>query len=157
AALAHIWAQVLGVPRVGIHDNFFALRGDSLLCLRVAAQVKQAGLSVSVQQLLRYQTIADLAATIAGQTREPADQASGVLPYVPQLQAFRDLSPDVVAPIELPPGIGYEECSQIVQHLFTHHDILRLKLEMAGDQKIFSIAPPGEGFALHRIELAADL
>ena len=40
--LAAIWAEVLGVTRVGIQDNFFELGGHSLLATRVTSRVRQA-------------------------------------------------------------------------------------------------------------------
>ncbi|MCA9977377.1 MAG: AMP-binding protein, partial [Anaerolineales bacterium] len=61
-ALAHIWAQVLGVAQVGVHDNFFDLGGDSMLSLRIVAQAEAAGVSVSLRDLFTQQTIAELAA-----------------------------------------------------------------------------------------------
>ncbi|MFP2935043.1 phosphopantetheine-binding protein, partial [Pyxidicoccus sp. 3LG] len=36
--LAAVWAQVLRVPRVGIHDNFFQLGGDSIISLQLIAR-----------------------------------------------------------------------------------------------------------------------
>ncbi len=39
--LARIWAEVLGVPRVGIHDDFFALGGHSLLATQVMSRVRE--------------------------------------------------------------------------------------------------------------------
>lgn len=41
AALADIWAEVLDVPRVGIHDDFFHLGGDSLQAARVLARATE--------------------------------------------------------------------------------------------------------------------
>ena len=35
-ALAGIWAEVLGVEKVGVHDNFFDLGGHSLVAVRLA-------------------------------------------------------------------------------------------------------------------------
>ncbi len=58
---AQIWAEVLGVEQVGIHDNFFDLGGDSIQSIKVLAKAKKAGLDVSLQQLFQYQTIAELA------------------------------------------------------------------------------------------------
>src|SRR5207302_1618508 len=45
--LAKIWAEVLGVEQIGIHDNFFALGGDSILSIQIVSRVKQAGLEVT--------------------------------------------------------------------------------------------------------------
>ncbi|HEX6715814.1 MAG TPA: amino acid adenylation domain-containing protein, partial [Pyrinomonadaceae bacterium] len=62
--LAGIWADVLGLDRVGVEDNFFVLGGDSIRSVRVLAQAREHGLDVSLQQLFRHQTIAALAREI---------------------------------------------------------------------------------------------
>lgn len=59
--LAAIWSSVLGVDRVGIHDNFFELGGDSILALQIVIRANQAGLHLTLNQLLRHQTIGKLA------------------------------------------------------------------------------------------------
>jgi amino acid adenylation domain-containing protein len=59
--LAEIWAEALDLDRVGIHDNFFVLGGDSILSLRVIALAQEAGLNFSVPQLFQYPTIYELA------------------------------------------------------------------------------------------------
>ena len=60
-ALARIWAEVLEVERVGVHDNFFALGGDSILSIRILTEAQKAGLGLTVQQLFQHQTIMELA------------------------------------------------------------------------------------------------
>ncbi|HEX8148210.1 MAG TPA: amino acid adenylation domain-containing protein [Pyrinomonadaceae bacterium] len=60
-ALAAIWENVLGVERVGIHDNFFDLGGDSILSIRVLALAKERGINFSLQQLFQCQTVGALA------------------------------------------------------------------------------------------------
>ncbi|MBV8201567.1 MAG: amino acid adenylation domain-containing protein, partial [Acidobacteria bacterium] len=62
AALAAIWRQVLGVERVGMDDNYFELGGDSILSLQVVSLARQASLRLTVSDLFRHQTIAELAA-----------------------------------------------------------------------------------------------
>ncbi|MGH7395356.1 MAG: non-ribosomal peptide synthetase, partial [Candidatus Methylomirabilales bacterium] len=57
--LAGIWAEVLGQERVGRHDNFFALGGDSILSIQIVARAQQAGLQVSPKQVFQYQSIAE--------------------------------------------------------------------------------------------------
>jgi amino acid adenylation domain-containing protein len=64
--LAAVWSQVLGVDRVGIHDNFFTLGGDSILSLRVLSLAAERGLRLSLADLFRHQTVAELATLLAG-------------------------------------------------------------------------------------------
>ncbi|HEY0079207.1 MAG TPA: amino acid adenylation domain-containing protein [Pyrinomonadaceae bacterium] len=59
--LASIWSEVLDIERVGVNDNFFDLGGDSIRSVRVVALGKERGLNLTVQQLFRSQTIAQLA------------------------------------------------------------------------------------------------
>jgi aryl carrier-like protein len=60
-ALVEIWVQVLGVEQIGIHDNFFALGGDSIRSIQVLSKAKERGLSLSLQQIFQNQTIHQLA------------------------------------------------------------------------------------------------
>jgi amino acid adenylation domain-containing protein len=61
AAVAGMWCEVLGVERVGVHDNFFALGGHSLLATRVVNKVEQlTGLEVSLKEFLLAPTVAAL-------------------------------------------------------------------------------------------------
>src|SRR5262249_53427951 len=59
--LAGIWADVLGLEQVGVHDNFFALGGDSIRGIQVVARANRAGLRLTPKYLFQHQTIAELA------------------------------------------------------------------------------------------------
>ena len=63
--LAGIYAQILGVERVGVDDSFFELGGDSLLAMRVIAAIN-AGLDaqLAVRALFDAPTVAQLAPRI---------------------------------------------------------------------------------------------
>jgi amino acid adenylation domain-containing protein len=50
----------LGVEPIGIHDNFFALGGDSIRSVRVRAQAHDAGISFPLEALFKYPTIHEL-------------------------------------------------------------------------------------------------
>lgn len=60
-AMAEVWQQLLGVKRVGIHDNFFQLGGDSILSLQMVSRALAAGFRVTPKQLFLHQTVAELA------------------------------------------------------------------------------------------------
>jgi amino acid adenylation domain-containing protein len=63
--LARIWCEVLGLERVGIRDDFFAIGGHSLLALRVWARIKETfGQDHPIATLFRHRTIEDLAAAL---------------------------------------------------------------------------------------------
>ena len=62
--LAQVWAQVLNLEKVGIHDNFFALGGDSIRSIQILYRAQEQGLNFSVAQLFQYQTIHKLAQEI---------------------------------------------------------------------------------------------
>jgi non-ribosomal peptide synthase protein (TIGR01720 family) len=133
--LAQIWAQLLRVERVGIHDNFFQLGGDSLTSMQVIARSRQAGLDFTVEQLVEHQTIADLAPVVGMALAMEAEQGlvTGPAPLLPTQQRFFELQPpeyyhvgfyrQFTARQHLDPGLLY----QAVQHVVAHHDALRMR------------------------------
>jgi amino acid adenylation domain-containing protein len=80
-ALAGIWSQILGVERVGIHDDFFELGGHSLLATRVMARVRDDfRMALSLRSLFEAPTVAGLASLIEiGQwsAQNASDQPQG--------------------------------------------------------------------------------
>ncbi|PSB30557.1 non-ribosomal peptide synthetase [Chlorogloea sp. CCALA 695] len=62
AQLAHIWAEILGLERVGIHDDFFALGGHSLAIVRLFARIRQTfAVDIPIQTIFTAPTIAEFA------------------------------------------------------------------------------------------------
>ncbi|KAL2911423.1 hypothetical protein HK105_209102 [Polyrhizophydium stewartii] len=63
-ALAAVWSQVLGVQvaDIGRATSFFALGGDSISAIKAAAAMQRAGISITVPQLFKAQTVARVAA-----------------------------------------------------------------------------------------------
>ncbi|MEW5631253.1 amino acid adenylation domain-containing protein [Streptomyces hydrogenans] len=78
-ALCALFAEVLRVPRVGVHDGFFALGGHSLLAIRLVNRIRAAlGADLGVATLFRAPTVAELAPRLL----EP--DAGGRIPAVPR-------------------------------------------------------------------------
>ena len=84
AAIAWIWADVLGVDRVGVHDDFFSLGGNSLLVFRVMPKIKAAlGVALPARTLFDARTVAavaDKAAALAKGADAPAHDVIAVAP-----------------------------------------------------------------------------
>ena len=74
-SLAECWAEILQVEQVGIHDDFFALGGDSLSVTHVLARVYEVThLEIEVSRFFDAPTIAEMAHHL--ETSMPADQAT---------------------------------------------------------------------------------
>ena len=80
--LALIWKGILGVPRVGIHDHFFELGGNSLLAVQVISQMRdEFGIDVPLRALFEAPTIEGLAGVIAATPASAEGSLGG--PIVP--------------------------------------------------------------------------
>ncbi|MEU2971575.1 phosphopantetheine-binding protein, partial [Nocardiopsis alba] len=64
-ALCEVYAEVLGLNKVGADEDFFALGGDSVLTLRLVGGARRAGWVVTGRQVFRNPVVADLAAVAA--------------------------------------------------------------------------------------------
>ena len=63
--LAKIWTDILGVERVGVNDNFFALGGHSLLSVRLVSEIEKAfNFQIPLSSLFKISTIAEIAELI---------------------------------------------------------------------------------------------
>jgi hypothetical protein len=63
AQLAAIWGRILGVPKVGAKDNFFALGGHSLLAVQAHREIREAlgAAKLSITDIFRFPVLSALA------------------------------------------------------------------------------------------------
>ncbi|WP_283135722.1 phosphopantetheine-binding protein, partial [Rhizohabitans arisaemae] len=88
-AVTEIWQSVLGAEAIGIHDNFFALGGDSIRSLNVVARLRGRGYAVTLEQIFQHQTVRELAGVLTPLETPAADTAENA----PERQAFGLLDP----------------------------------------------------------------
>src|SRR5205085_11132381 len=136
--LTEIWSQVLRLPQVGIHDNFFALGGDSILSLSLIAQARRAGLQLTVKQLFQAPTIAQLSQLVtplgapAGSLLPQRASSQGTLPLTPiQRWFFEQGLPNPhhcnqAFLLQAPTDLSVSRLEQAVQWLLGQHDVFRL-------------------------------
>ncbi|MFF2063026.1 amino acid adenylation domain-containing protein [Streptomyces sp. NPDC058200] len=74
--LADAFAAALAVDKVGVHDSFFQLGGDSLRAIRVVGRLREQGFGLSVHDMFTHQRVAELAALLRSKT---AGETAGAL------------------------------------------------------------------------------
>ncbi|ALG07358.1 non-ribosomal peptide synthetase [Kibdelosporangium phytohabitans] len=134
-ALAAIWADVLGLSRVGVHDSFFKLGGDSILSIQVVARARQAGLRIATKDVFLHQTIASMAPLVTVIESADDDRApvTGPVPLTPIQRWFfaeRHGDPHHFNQshfVELAPEVNVAALRSAIAALLVHHDALRMR------------------------------
>ncbi len=135
-ALADIWAEVIGVERVGIEDNFFELGGDSILSIQVVSRARQAGLHLTAKDVFAHQTIARLTPVVTEVHAADGDRpVYGPAPLTPIQQWFFETH--TVNPrhfnqstlVELVGDSDEKALRRALDALVAHHDALRMRFE----------------------------
>ncbi|MGW3207637.1 amino acid adenylation domain-containing protein [Streptomyces sp. NPDC001135] len=139
--LAGIWADVLRRDAVGPYDDFFAIGGDSVLSVAVAARAEAAGLSLTPHDVISRPVLRDLAAgapaagpdAAAPVPAPPAAADDGPLPLTPLMHGLLDNARDgardfVVAEVlETDPAVGAEALRAAFDRLLELHEPLRFR------------------------------
>ena len=128
--LADIWAQTLGVERLGVHDNFFELGGHSLLATRLMARQRDAfNVDVPLAALFESPTVAGQAIEFARGTGGQ-DQAVELKPIVPAPQQKHEPFP--LTDVQQAYWIGRSdafELGNVATHVYWEVDSVDLDLE----------------------------
>ena len=137
---------MLGVEKVGIHDNFFDLGGDSIITIQAVSRARHKGYEFHVGDIFTSQTVAKLAALIeqktAGQLQIAGEQdlltgKSGLLPVQQRYFAKKHVNINhfnQAVLLQIDKSIDETILDQAIQQLLQHHDALRFRFyRMAGE------------------------
>ncbi|HEV2783795.1 MAG TPA: amino acid adenylation domain-containing protein, partial [Actinophytocola sp.] len=147
--LAEIWSEFLGVERVGVHDNFFALGGDSILSIQVVSRARRAGVHLTSRDIFLHQTIAELAAAVEERVapeRAERQPVVGPAPLTPIQHRFLAthgaLSHFTMSMlVELAEDTDHGALRAAVDAVVAHHDALRMRFVHADGAWLQEVSP----------------
>ncbi|HEY0697182.1 MAG TPA: amino acid adenylation domain-containing protein, partial [Micromonospora sp.] len=132
--LASVYAEVLGLERVGLDDDFFVVGGDSIRSIQVVTRARARGVEVTPREVFERRTVAELAANArvepAVVLAELAGGGVGRLPVPPAaahlVECGGDLGPFAMTTgVELPVGIDAAGLAATLTAVLDRHDVLR--------------------------------
>ncbi len=156
--LAGIWADVLRLEQVGIHDDFFALGGDSLLAAHVLTSIRDAmHLEVGVVSLFDAPTVAEMAEYLetlikTGRTGQPEiarvsrNEPLSASPAQERLWTLQQAVPDlpffnILYALRVTSALDVTLLERSLDEIVRRHEILRTTVGVAGGRQIQVIAP----------------
>ena len=165
--LAGIYAQVLGLERVGVEESFFELGGDSILSMQVVARARAAGVLCRPRDIFVEQTVAGLA-RVAGVVDGDAvviDEGVGPVVATPIISWLRGVEGPTdqfnqTVVLQAPVGVTEADVVVVVQALLDRHALLRLRVEDDGAGG-WSLTVPETGSVdargcLHTVDVLSD-
>ncbi len=137
--LAGIYAQVLGLDRVGVDESFFELGGDSILSMQVVARARAAGIVCTPRDVFLEQTVAGLArvAGVADDAGGPVDEGIGPLPATPIIRWLASVESaggpidqfNQTLVVQAPAGVTEADVVVVLQAVLDRHAMLRLRVD----------------------------
>jgi amino acid adenylation domain-containing protein/non-ribosomal peptide synthase protein (TIGR01720 family) len=163
AQVRAVWAQVLGVDegRLGVHDDFFRLGGNSILSIKLIARLQRdLGAAVSIATVFKYPTVAQLAASSSAGTMEAiprlaaVDESRQVLSFAQERLWFVDQyeqstsAYNICLCYEVLEGTDLDLLERAVQAVVARHEVLRTVIARTADgdpyQRVLDLVPAVE-------------
>ncbi|GAA1459847.1 non-ribosomal peptide synthetase [Williamsia maris] len=133
--VAELCQTILGIDRVGIDDDFFALGGDSISSISLSSRAAAKGLRISSRDVFRRRTVLAIAAaatTVSG-AGDTEDVGVGTIPATPMLAETRTDGTSLDAfyqsmVLRTPVGMTHDQLTAVLDALVTRHDLLRAEV-----------------------------
>ncbi|WP_425335590.1 amino acid adenylation domain-containing protein [Ralstonia pseudosolanacearum] len=168
--LAGIWQTLLGVERVGRHDDFFALGGHSLQAVRLVAQVRtqlgaelgltelfaQPSLSAVAQAIVRGQGTALPAITVADRGEPlPLSFAQQRLWFLAQMEGGSEAY-HIPVGLRLKGELDEDALRRALDRIVARHEALRTRFEVQEGQAVQRVASADVGLTLEWVDLSTE-
>uniref|UniRef100_UPI001360B264 non-ribosomal peptide synthetase n=1 Tax=Nocardiopsis kunsanensis TaxID=141693 RepID=UPI001360B264 len=143
--LGEVFASVLGTEEIGVHDDFFALGGDSILSIQLVSRARRAGITLTSKQVFSHPSIAALARVArTDQDTEPTwtGPVSGPVTTTPIMRWFLQTHPvalehfNMSVLLDLAEDADTDALARVAEALLEHHDMLRLRMDASGNVRI---------------------
>ena len=143
--LADIWSRVLGLTKVGIHDDFFEIGGHSLVATQIISQVRdQLQIELPLRALFEAPTVAGLAERInptpVGVRIVPLSQAQKRLWFLEQLEPGSQVY-KLTRALRLHGRLNVQTLEEALQEIVRRHEMLRTTFATKDDQPVQTIHP----------------
>ncbi|BFH13822.1 hypothetical protein J6TS7_53130 [Paenibacillus dendritiformis] len=151
AELAQTWQEVLGIPRIGVKDNFFDIGGHSLRATTLVAKLhKEMGIEMPLREVFQYPTIEQMAEAITGKEHHavyrsipiaeesacyPLSSAQKRLYILSQLEGG-ELSYNMPGVLEMEGALDRERLEEAFRQLIRRHETLRTGFELVGGEAV---------------------
>ncbi|MEC0439212.1 surfactin non-ribosomal peptide synthetase SrfAA [Bacillus subtilis] len=150
--LAGIWQDVLGMPEVGVTDNFFSLGGDSIKGIQMASRLNQHGWKLEMKDLFQHPTIEELTQYVERAEGKQADQGpvEGEVILTPIQRWFFEKNFtnkhhwNQSVMLHAAKGFDPERVEKTLQALIEHHDALRMVYREENGDIVQAYKPIGE-------------
>ncbi|MBE5504658.1 amino acid adenylation domain-containing protein [Mycobacteroides abscessus] len=150
--LADIYAQVLGVDRVGVDESFFDLGGDSILSMQVVSRARAAGVHCRPRDIFVEQTVSAVAAvaSLSDGGAGIVDDGIGPVLATPIIHWLQSVPGPVdqfnqTIVLQAPVGVTEDDVVVILQALLDRHATLRLRAESGDASGGWSLLVPDAG------------
>ncbi len=149
--LAAVYAQVLGLPRVGVDDSFFDLGGDSIVSMQVVSRARAVGVLCRPRDVFVEQTVARLArvaTTVIGDA-DVDDAGLGEVLATPVMRWLQGVPGEAdqfnqTMVLTIPVAVTEADVVVVLQALLDRHPMLRLRAEDNGARG-WSLTVPDAG------------
>ncbi|ORB61887.1 condensation domain-containing protein, partial [Mycolicibacterium tusciae] len=170
--LAGIYAQVLGLERVGVDESFFELGGDSILSMQVVARAALGGVRLKPRDVFVEQTVSRLArvARVSWVVVRDGDEggqgtgkveATPIMRWLQQAEGAVDQFNQTVV-VQAPAGVTETDVVNVLQALLDRHAMLRARVDdnyYRGDAWSFTVPEAGSvnaGGCLQTVDVLSE-